>query len=382
MVKTVHAGAIGLLMTLAIATPARAALAEGQRLAAIYDAILHARFDQAEQRLMQACPPAPVEACQALATVSIWWQILLDPESRQLDGRLEKAAGAAIAGADAWTRREPGRAEAWFYLAGAYAPLVQWRVLRAERIAAAREGKKIKDALERALMLDATLQDAYFGIGLYHYYADVAPPALKIVRWLLLLPGGDRVQGLREMLQARDRGELLRSEADYQLHWLYLWYERKPEGALDLLRGLDARYPSNPVFLQRIADVQHEYFHDHRAAAATWEMLLARARAAQVGGARVAEVRARLGLAAELTETSQPDRAIGHLTAVIALRPTAPYSALALAQLQLGEAYDRLGRRDLASAAYQAALALAPERDPARVRARARAGLRNAASPG
>ncbi len=74
-----------------------------------------------------------------------------------------------------------------------------------------------------------------------------------------------------------------------------------------------------------------------------------------------------------------PDRAIGHLTAVIALQPTAPYSALALAQLQLGEAYDRLGRRDLASAAYQAALAHAPERDPASVRARARAGLRNVA---
>ncbi len=160
---------------------------------------------------------------------------------------------------------------------------MQWRVLRAERLAAAREGKKIKDALERALALDPTLQDAYFGIGLYHYYADVAPAALKIVRWLLLLPGGDRVQGLREMLQARERGELLRGEADYQLHWLYLWYEHKPEMALTLLRDLDARYPSNPIFLQRIAEVQHEYFHDHRGAAATWETLLARARAAQVG---------------------------------------------------------------------------------------------------
>jgi len=199
------------------------------------------------------------------------------------------------------------------------------------------------------------------------------------VRWLLLLPGGDRVQGLREMLQARERGELLRGEADYQLHWLYLWYEHKPEMAMTLLRNLDARYPSNPIFLQRIADVQHEYFHDHRAAAATWEMLLARARAAQVGEARLAEVRARLGLAAELIDMSMPDRAIWHLTAVIALQPTAPYSTLALAQLRLGEVYDRLGRRDLAKAAYQAALAHAPERDPVNVRARARAGLRNVA---
>jgi Flp pilus assembly protein TadD len=49
-----------------------------------------------------------------------------------------------------------------------------------------------------------------------------------------------------------------------------------------------------------------------------------------------------------------------------------------VAQLQLGEAYDRLGRRDPARAAYRAALKLVPDRDPAGVRDRARAGLRNA----
>jgi len=64
------------------------------------------------------------------------------------------------------------------------------------------------------------------------------------------------------------------------------------------------------------------------------------------------------------------------LSVVEAARPNPGH--LALAQLQLGEAYDRLGRRDLARAAYQAALALAPERDPARVRTRAQAGLRRA----
>src|SRR5439155_16108016 len=111
------------------------------------------------------------------------------------------------------------------------------------------------------------------------YYADVAPAALKMLRWLLLLPGGDRAQGLREMLQARERGELLRGEADYQLHWLYLWYEHDQARALELLRGLNARYPSNPIFLQRIAEVQHEYFHDHRASADAWEALVASARA-------------------------------------------------------------------------------------------------------
>lgn len=361
-----------------LAGPSDAALTEGPRLRAVYDAILQARFDLASQRLAQACPPAPVQACQTLTSVALWWQILLNPESRLLDDRFEAAATAATAAASAWTRREPQRAEAWFYLAGSLAPLVQWRVLRGERLAAAREGKTIKAALERALALDPTLQDAYFGIGLYHYYADVAPAALKFVRWLLLLPGGDRVQGLREMLQARERGELLESEADYQLHWVYLWYEHDPAAALALLRGLEARYPSNPIFLQRIAEVQHEYFHDHRATAETWKALLDRARAGLVGAPPLTEVRARLGLAAELVEMAQADRAIEHLNIVIARRPVEPYAAHAQAQLQLGEAYDRLGRRTLAVAAYNAALALVPERDPARVRVRARAGLRSA----
>ena len=49
----------------------------------------------------------------------------------------------------------------------------------ASGLGAARDGKRIKDSLERALALDPRLQEAYFGIGLYHYYADVAPTAAK-----------------------------------------------------------------------------------------------------------------------------------------------------------------------------------------------------------
>ena len=85
---------------------------------------------------------------------SLWWQIQINPESRLLDQRFNELAASTSMANEAWTRREPQRAEAWFYLAGAYAPRVQWRVLRGERLGAARDGKRIKDALERALQLD------------------------------------------------------------------------------------------------------------------------------------------------------------------------------------------------------------------------------------
>lgn len=76
---------------------------------------------------------------------------------------------------------------------------------------------------------------------MYRYYAAVAPLGAKILRVLLLLPGGDKKQGLDDLLRARDRGLLLAREADYQLHRLYLWYDDQPGRALELLRGLDAR---------------------------------------------------------------------------------------------------------------------------------------------
>jgi len=358
------------------AAPAAAALTEAARLSAIYDTILDARFGEAEQQIARACPPAPIEACKVLGVAALWWQIVLDPNDRSLDGRLQASADEAIASTAAWTRREPKNAEAWFYLAGSYGPSLQWRILRGERLSAARDATKVKSALERALSLDGSLQDAYFGIGLYHYYADVAPAAAKILRILLLMPGGNREQGLKEMLQAREHGQLLTGEADFQMHWLYLWYEHDPVRALELLQRLNARYPSNPRFLERIAEVQHEYLHDHPASAASWRTLIDRARGGSIREARLAETRARLGLAAELIELAQPDAAVEQLTAVVAGGSTKPYSAQALAQFELGRAYDRLNRRDLASQAYDRAVSLAPEDDPLRVRSRARGAMR------
>ena len=329
------------LVLLASVRPADAALTEVARLAAIYDSILGAAFARADAQLAEACPPAPAEACSTLDAVSLWWQININPESVLIDQRFMNAANKAIKASEAWTRREPDRAEAWFYLAGAYAPLVQWRILRGERLAAARDGAKVKAVLEHALKLDADLADAHFGIGLYRYYADVAPAAAKVLRWFLLLPGGDREAGLREMTAARADGQLLTGEADYQLQQIYLWYEHRPEDALALLESLDGRYPANPLFLQRIAEVERVYFHDHRESAARWLELLDRARAGRVYLPSATETRARLGLAEAQLDGGEIDAAIEQLRIVIDARPTAPVGARARAESLLHDAIAR-----------------------------------------
>ena len=273
-----------------------------------YDTLFDARFEEVPELLRRTCPPAPAEACQVLAAVAAWWEIQLDPASTARDAQFQSKVEAAIAATEAWTRREPQRAEAWFYLGGAYGARAQWKVLRGQRISAARDGKRIKESLERALALDPRLQEAYFGIGLYHYYADVAPTAAKMLRWLLLLPGGDRTQGMQEMLRAREHGALLRDEADYQLHVIYLWYEKAPRRALDLLTQLRDRHPRNPLFPQLIAQVQDVYFHDTAASLKTWQSLLEAARARRVAYPELAEMRARTAIARLLDRNATSKR--------------------------------------------------------------------------
>jgi Tetratricopeptide repeat len=347
-------------------------------LARAYDFILEARFDQVDAELRRACGPAPPEACEVLAATSLWWRIQLDPESRELDDEFSTAVDRAIASTEAWTDRAPEDAEAWFYNGGAYAARVQWRVLRNEKLSAARDGKNIKVALERAIELDPTLEDAYFGVGMYKYYADVAPAAAKVLRFLLLLPGGDRKEGLEQMLRARSRGRLLQGEADYQLHVIYLWYERQTPRALQLLQSLHERYPANPLFLAQIAEIQDVYQHDVTASLASWQSLLAAAREQRANMPVLSEVQARLGIARQLEALQQTDDAIEMLQAVVALHPSAPYASLALAYLRLGEAYDRMGVRAAAVDAYRAATAAVASPDAYNIRGQSTERLRRA----
>lgn len=354
----------------------RSGLTGAPQIARAYEAVFDARFDEVPALLNETCPPAPAEACQLMEGVSLWWQIQMDPHRTDHDVRFQAMADMAIEAADAWTVREPMRAEAWFYRGGAYGVRAQWRALRGQTLAAARDGKRIKESLEQALSLDPSMHDAHFGIGLYRYYADVVPAVARMLRWLLLLPGGDREEGLAQMLKARSAGQLLAGEADYQLALVYLWYERRPRRSVELLTALRTRHPHNPHFLQLAAEIEENNLGNPAASLQSWQALLDAARAGGVAEPDMSEVRARLGIARQLERLGEADAALPHLRAVIAANPEAPYGALAQAHLQLGQTMQRLEMREEAMAAYRTSLASVPEDDRTGIADRAREGLR------
>jgi hypothetical protein len=297
-----------------------------------YDLVLNADFEGLDRALADICPPAPQVACMGLEALSLWWQIHIDPESRRLDAAFLSKVNAAIAEAERMTKAEPNRAEAWFYLGAAYGVRAQFRVYRVERLAAARDGKRIKQALERALALDPALHDAEFGIGMYRYYAGVAPAFFRFLRFLLLLPGGDREDGLRQLERAATRGELVRGEAQYQIHVLYLWYEDRWREALAIIRDLEQRYPRNPLLRQIEAEILDVYMHDAAASLDASAQLLAMAESGSVNRPDLAATVARLNIAKQLIALKQDARAADILDRVIAEQPTAPHDAIARAR--------------------------------------------------
>src|SRR5687767_738099 len=311
---------------------ARTGFTAAPTVARAYDLILNADFDGLARALPSTCPPAPSVACLGLEALSLWWQIQLDPESPALDAAFLTKVNAAIAEAERMTHAEPDRAEAWFYLGAAYGVRAQFRVHRVERLAAARDGKRIKESLERALAIDPSMHDAEFGIGMYRYYADIAPAVFRFLRWLLLLPGGDREDGLRQLERAATRGVLVGGEAQYQIHTLYLWYERKWPQALVIIRDLQQRYPRNPLLRQIEAEILDQYFHDAAASLKASEQLLALAAQGAVERADIADVVARLNIARQSIVLKQPERAVRELDQLIARQPRVPSGALTRAR--------------------------------------------------
>ncbi len=372
---------VALFLVLSSAPAAAAGLTSPELLVNAYDLILGARFDEAERQLKSACPPAPRPACDVIGAVNDYWRLMMNPEETSRDAALLARINTAIDAAEAWVAREPKRAEAWFYLGGAYGTRVLLRGHRGQYLAAARDGKRIHDSLQLAISLDPTIGDAYFGLGLYHYYAAIAPRAARILSTLMFLPGGDRAGGLKEMEQTRSKGLLLRGEADYQLHLIYLWYEKQAATALRLIDGLHARYPHNPVFFLRLADVQSLYIRNHQAALQTYRTMLDAARAGRIAAPALSEIYARLGMAQEMDALCDGAGALEQLNAAIALKPAAPYAALARAHYQLGLVHDRAGRRADAIVAYQRARAGTPADDRLRMREQIRAAIARAPAP-
>ena len=222
------------------------------------------------QELQQKDPQSPLG--YLLEAQSLWWKIyyttadLLDPDvfdvakrdSSPLDAHFSDLLKAAIARAESHLQAQEDVARNNLYEGMAYALDARLTGLRGKDLAAARSGKKMRAYLMLAMKLDPSLKDAELGLGNYNYFIDTLPPAIKLLRIIGNVPGGDKDLGMRQIQHASEAGDLTKSEARFYLAKNYSGdSEKKYEKALELFLGLARDYPRNPLWKLLVADMRY-----------------------------------------------------------------------------------------------------------------------------
>jgi len=184
--------------------------------------LLHSgRFREAAAtfQLVSKSSPADPEG-PLLEGLTTWWKLLDNPKDpellRTLLGHLEEATrrGEALAGTKDSQRGRILGGTAQMLAAQTHASLKDYFAAGS----AARRGHKL---LEDALEEDPAAADAGFAMGAYKYFAAKMSWIIRLLRFVILLPGGSESEGLAALKQAADNGRFFGTESNLLLAYIY-----------------------------------------------------------------------------------------------------------------------------------------------------------------
>lgn len=181
------------------------------------------------------------------------WKRAKKPEDAAYLALADKAIGLSRAQLD-----KSDSAEMHLYLGMGWALKARLYGLRDDRRNTARSGVAARAEFLAALRLDPEMADATAGLGLYNYYIDTLSPIVKILRFFMGIPGGNKQEGIRQLKVGIDRGVLSRVDARFYLAKNLRTYDLRYEQALEIAEPLAARYPRNPVFLLLLGNLNAE----------------------------------------------------------------------------------------------------------------------------
>jgi tetratricopeptide (TPR) repeat protein len=157
-------------------------------------------------------------------------------------------------------------AEMHLYSGVGYALKARLLALRSENRAVAHAGVSARTEFLRALALDPNMADATAGLGLYNYYVDSLSSIVKMLRFFMGIPGGNKQEGIRQMTIGMERGSLLSVDIRFYLAANLRRYDQKYEQAITIAEPLVAKYRANPIFLLLLGNLNAELSRNDKAA--------------------------------------------------------------------------------------------------------------------
>ena len=183
-----------------------------------------------------------------LKSAAYFWMYSADMHNDQLGEEFKKYSDQAIEVAEAKLEKDENDIDALFYLGGSYGSLGRYYGIKKSYLNAYWFGKKGVNILEEVVEKDSTYYDAYLGLGIYHYLADVLPRFVKMLSFILGIEG-DRERGIKELNLAVEKGVYTKSEAMFFLGAIYTYREREFDKAMNIWNTLLKKYNNNPGVL-------------------------------------------------------------------------------------------------------------------------------------
>lgn len=220
----------------------------------------------------------------------------------------------------------------------------------------AQEGRKM---LLQAQRLAPGNSDILLGSGLFNYFVDEMPRRYSVLK-AVSLPPGDKEIGLKMLRISAARGLYTPVEAKYALVEILTQYEgyNGQKEAVGIAGELHTRYPNNPDFHKYYArNLWHTRKYDQ--SYTSFESLLRRAKARRAGY-ELSLVRQALFYMGDIKiRKNDASKAVTILAESVRVneRLSEEDSGYYIASLvRLGNAYDLLGKREMARKQYELAL--------------------------
>ena len=161
----------------------------------------------------------------------------------------EKILDDSIDGIKRWIKKYPQDSNGYMGIGALYGLRALFNMRNRNWITSYFAGRKAISNLEKSLKLDPTYYDAYFGLGIYEYYAGTLPSVIKVLARIVAIKGNPQ-QGVAYLNTAREKAHFTADSAkliliDVQNNRKAAFYA--PEKSLEFIRQLRAKFPKNPL---------------------------------------------------------------------------------------------------------------------------------------
>ena len=209
-------------------------------------------FDVAQKNIQKVFDQYPDHPFAHFGNAMIAWsryEYEFEKSDEKQQKVFEQILDDSISGIKRWMKQHPDDPNAYMGIGALYGLRAMFSMRNRSWITAYFSGRKAISNLEKSLELDPTYYDAYFGLGIYQYYAGTLPSVIKILAKIVAIKG-DPDEGVKQLNLSREKAMFTADSSKLILIEIQNVRGSKyynPQKSLEYIRELRAKYPNNPL---------------------------------------------------------------------------------------------------------------------------------------